>query len=176
MSKRKQPPASSNLDDFVAPPGSDIQKGVGALLRPPAPAASREPSASPLLITALHTIGAAGPQAVFRMDRDPLVLRIDVRAESSLSAAENYVDANFQIVEYATNFVTHDSWWRGLLREYGTDFSIYQGRQPISTGSGGTPPSVWGIGRGLYLFRALIEVPALNLICQPGEVALFRVR
>jgi len=182
MAKRnKQAPA--NLDDFLGPPRDDVKKGVDSLLR------SRPETATPALsstrlatedsqvsIIGIQTLGLTGPQTVFRMHADALVLRIEIRTDVSLNASHTHFDANFQLIEYATETVAHDSWWRGLILQDGTDFSVFQGNNQGPTAADNTPPAAWGLRRGIYVFRALLEIPALSVFCQPKRPALFRVR
>jgi hypothetical protein len=186
MGKRsKRPPVPANLDDFVDPLMDDVKKGVDSLLRskpettePEARGAPRTVRASPdclVTIIDVHTIGPTGPQTVFRMHEDALVLRIAIHADGSF-ASETYFDANFQLLEYATNVVAQDFWCRGLTLRHGTDFSISQGNNQGPEMADNTPPAAWGLRPGLYVFRALIEIPALNVFCQSDSSVLFRVR
>ena len=185
MGKRTKQP-TANLDDFLGQPKDDVKKGVDSLLRSRPETASPEPGVSyasgpaspgsPVSIIGLDALGLTGPQAVFRMHEDALVLRIEIRTDTSLTTSETHFDANFQLLEYATNAVAKDSWWRGLTLQGGTAFSLSQGNNQGPDASDYTPPGAWGLKPGLYVFRALIEIPALNVICQSNRSVLFRVR
>jgi hypothetical protein len=194
MGKRsKRPPVPANLDDFVDPLMDDVKKGVDSLLRskpetlrskpettePEARGAPGTGRASPdcqVTIIDLHTIGPTGPQTVFRMHEDALVLRIEIHADGSFASSETYFDANFQLLEYATNVVAQDFWCRGLPLRHGTELSISQGNNQGPEMADNTPPAAWGLRPGLYVFRALIEIPALSVFCQSDSSVLFRVR
>jgi hypothetical protein len=102
------------------------------------------------------------------------VLKADIRVDGDPVDSEVSFNANFQLVEYATNAVAHNSWSHGLTLQYGTEFSISQGdlgsQEPDST------PAKWGLKRGLYSFRALIEIPASGVFCVSDRPVVFRVR
>ncbi len=187
--RREQGQAPANLDDFLGPPKDDVKKGVDTLLRskpdavaPESPGtpgdvrASPSPSPSPISIIGVHTIGPTGPQTVFRMQEDPLALRLQIRVDRSLSASETHFDANFQLIEYATNTVAQESWGRGIALQNGAEISISQGNIRGPGTADLTPPVSWGLKPGLYVFRPLIEIPALSVFYRPDRPVLFRVR
>jgi hypothetical protein len=174
MAKRsKQALPAANLDDFIVAPKDDMKKGVESLLRSDAETA-RDNSEGQVSIVGIHTVGPAGPQTVFRMHEDPLLLKIDIQANANPACAETLFNANFQILEYATNTVARNSWWPSLTLRYGTAFCISQGNNQ-GLPEDFTSPAAWGLKPGLYVFRALIELPALNVFSQPDHSVLFKV-
>ena len=186
MAKRiKRIAEPANLEDFVGSAGEKIKRGVDSLLsptlQPELPKSSENVGYVPdglsgeLHIVNLETLGADGPMTAFRFRVDALVLRIRVRVGGSLANSREHFDVNFQLVAHETNMVARDFWRRDLTLGDG-EFFISQGNITRSRWADKTPPFAWGLGPGIYIFRALIVIPALNLLCVAERSALFQVQ
>lgn len=173
--QNKRPPRSGDLTDFLAPEG-DLKEGIDTVMVRKAKSRQPAANASAISVVAIETRGAASQQTVFRLDEDTLVLSLRIKAGERADKSSTYFDANFQILEYATNIVAADCWSRNFTMQYGTEFSVCQGSTAPAGAPGATPPAAWGLRCGLYIFRALIEVPATHTLIQAAETALFRVR
>jgi hypothetical protein len=187
MTKRraKVPSEATNLEDFVGAAEDKIKKGVDSLLNSThevlvnsdmSRGARSDESHSDVKIMKIETIGLDGPQAVFRVQDDPLVLRIEVRPTGDLGKSGITVDVIFQVIDYATNAVVKEFCQRYLNIEEGSESVISQGSVGTSVTAKPTPPICWGLRPGIYIFRPLIEVPAKGILSAPERPILFKVQ
>ena len=174
----KSKPPSEPFDPFtnlIQPASEDLKSTLPAAIQsrrkkvgdPAAP--DRVQSEPPFAIVAVKTLCKDEARSVFSWDEDALELVIDVAVAAGLDPAIRF-DANFQVVDYATNNVRKDIWSRGLRPRPGETFPIRPGD------NGDMTPERWGLSVGLYLFRAILEIKELHLFCSSQQGALFRVR
>lgn len=69
---------------------------------------------STVTITGLRTRNQADNQMAFLHDSDALSLVVDLAVSPDFAAGEHEFDANYQVVDFATNKVVVDEWQRGL--------------------------------------------------------------
>lgn len=119
-------------------------------------------------IAALRTTSRDVDRSVFSWNQDPLALEIQISAPGR-PAPQIRFDVNFQVVDCATNVVRRNIWLRGLRPQPG-NFPVRHGDDSRMT------PKQWGLGAGLYLFRAIIEIPQVNVFALFQGGVLFRVR
>jgi hypothetical protein len=163
--------------NLVRPASEDLKSTLRALIQPelmnkPGKMAAPDPAQPRSLfrIDAVRTMNQNGVRSVFSWNEDPLALVIDISvAEGPLDSGIRF-DANFQLVDHATNNVRKDIWSRGLRPQPGRNFSVCQGNNWDMT------PQRWGLCVGLYLFRAILEIEQLDFFCSSEGGSLFRVR
>lgn len=144
---------------FVRPADADLKTTLNALVRgrsdepgeKAAPNADQRDVEAPVRITALRTMSRNRVRSVFSWDEDPLALVIDTHVSEESLKTGTCLNANFQLIDYATNRVRKDI-WSPVAPAKGQTFSIWQGDMLETT------PARWGLGVGLYLFRAILEI------------------
>jgi hypothetical protein len=128
-----------------------------------------------IAIAGVRTVSQAGNQNAFLLNTDALTLVIDVSATPDLVNSGAKFDANFEIIEYATNNVKVNNAWNAIPFSWGTDFWISQGNNWGPKPTDYTTPAKWGLAAGIYLYRATVAVEGLNAFAFSTEVS-FRVR
>lgn len=132
-------------------------------------------AAHSISIASVRTSSQAGTQTVFLRSTDALAFVIHLAASQALVDSGRKFDANFQIIEFATNTVKRNVWWRNINFSWGTHFWISQGNNWGPNPGDYTTPEKWGLGTGLYMYRATVEVQGLSLFSFSNE-HVFRVR
>lgn len=199
MARRKTSDQPFEGKEFLNPASDEMKAALDSMLQPseqPAQTAEPQPEPQsesrpesrpeprpktagkpkpPVRITGLRTISQAGPQSLFRWDRDALTLVIDMEASPAFIACGEAVDANFQIVHYGTNQVQLDYWTRGFKLKWGERCWISNGNHWGPKPSQYTTAEKWGLERGLFMFRALVEIRSLGVFAESRDSAFFRV-
>jgi hypothetical protein len=171
-----------NVSDFLRPAGEDLESTLHALIhpepstRPGSVVPEPEKARCPLRIVRLRAASQAGTQSVFSRAGDALALVIDISAPEEMLTSEVRFDANFRIVDHATNRVRRNCWSKQLRLRWGTNFWISQGNNWGPDFEDYTTPEKWGLGRGLYIFQAVLELQSLGTICSCNNGLIFRVR
>jgi hypothetical protein len=132
-------------------------------------------AAGGIAVAGVRTASQAGNQNVFLLNADALALVIDITATQALVSSGRRFDANFQIIEFATNNVRVNQAWNSIAFSWGTNFWISQGNNWGPNPSDYTTPAKWGLAAGLYMFRATLAVQGAPDFAVSGE-AVFRVR
>ena len=126
-------------------------------------------SRSPLRIAGVKTMRSREVvQSVFSWHEDPLELVIEISATEALLKPGIRFNANFQVVDHATNHVMRDIWSMGLWPP--------SKREIHHPGRWNMTPERWGLALGLYLFRAVLEIEQPQFCCLSPLDRLFRVR
>jgi hypothetical protein len=184
MARRKRRDKPFNVSDFLNPASEGLETAIDTLLHTPPeqtiepvenPAPAEDSTANTIRIAGLRTVSQTGTQSQFRMRDDALALFIDIKIAEELIRLEIAIDANFQIVENATNLVRVDSWSRDV-KPAGARCWISQGNHWGPGAHKYSTPARWGLREGLYRFRAVLEVPPLGLFSTGDVVRFFRVR
>lgn len=126
-------------------------------------------------IASVRTSSQAGAQQVFLRSTDALTLVMDLVASSALVSSGRKFDANFQIIDFLTNAVKVNQWWRDIGFSWGTHFWISQGNNWGPNASDYTTPAKWGLNTGVYIYRATVEVQGIGPFSFSRDYA-FRVR
>lgn len=126
-------------------------------------------------IAGVRTSSQAGAQQVFLRSTDALTLVMDLVASSALVSSGRKFDANFQIIDFLTNAVKVNQWWRDIGFAWGTHFWISQGNNWGPNTSDYTTPAKWGLNTGVYIYRATVEVQGIGPFSFSRDYA-FRVR
>lgn len=126
-------------------------------------------------ISGVQTFSQAGTQTTFLIDTDALALIIYVSATQTLVNSGRKFDANFQIIEFGTNAVKLNQWWRNISFAWGSNFWISQGNNWGPTPNDYSTPRKWGLTNGLYIYRATAEVQGLSPYSFSNE-QVFRIR
>ncbi len=126
-------------------------------------------------ISGVRTASQAGNQSVFLLNSDALALVIDVTATAALVGSGRLFDANFQIIEFATNNVRVSQPTNNIAFNLGQFFWISRGNNWGPTQGDYTTPAEWGLSAGLYLFRATVAVQGIQDFAVSNDL-VFRVR
>lgn len=128
---------------------------------------------STVTITGLRTRNQADNQMAFLHDSDALSLVVDLAVSPDFAAGEHEFDANYQVVDFATNKVVVDEWQRGLKATQ-IDLWISAGNNWGPSSTDYDTPAKWGLDIGLYVFRAEIQSSEGDLLSSSGQ-CLFRI-
>lgn len=93
----------------------------------------------------------------FRRTVDALALTLDLSATPDLVNLGLTYDAMYQVLDPRTNLPVRTDWSRNLRFVHGTGWWISLGRN-WGEASGWTTPARWGLGPGLWRFRATVAV------------------
>ena len=177
MSKgRKRNPEEFDFNKFLQPAKEDIRGALGSILQKAPGPDKNEPhdNKREFHVTRVKTRSQRGDTQSFRHDEEALVLVIEVAASEAILQSGHRFHANFQVIDWASNAVKRDNWSRDLKFEWGPRFWLSEGNDWGPASEDYTTPAVLGLERGLYAFRALLEIPEMDILCHSSET-LFRV-
>ncbi len=126
-------------------------------------------------ITNVRTSSQHGNTSTFLRTWDALTLVINISASQALVNSGRKFDANYQIIDYDTNTVVKNHWRRNTPFSWGTNFWISQGNNWGPERDNYTTPEKWGLGTGLYIFRATVQVQGTGAFSYSKD-QVFRVR
>jgi hypothetical protein len=127
-----------------------------------------------LAVTGFWTVGRLGRQAIFERDADGLSFRIDLRAAAASSWSDRMLRLTLQIVNLQANTVAglHSLSLDPIPRQ--GNLSVILGKALATKGTELTTAAWWGLPGGLYLSRAVLEVPNLRIVASTRDI-VFRV-
>ena len=180
MSKKKLPNESINMSRVLASGSGDLRSTLDQLLPPGAHEAvlgteSNITQSPNCLRGRLTTLSQKGAGSVFSRHSDALVFTIDVELPESPIEPQVCLKVNLQVVDYHTNMVVRDVWSCQRRLKPGMKYRVNHGNNSGRELENYTTPRKWGLDKGMYLLRAVIEVRSLGLLVPCANECLFRI-